>query len=362
MAILTVDVQTETISYPLKIQRGLLNHLANEIKDVYSNNKIAIVTDKNVAHYYGDTILKQLEAANFTVELIILEPGEQTKSMANLQTLFSRFINFGLTRSDLVIAFGGGVIGDLAGYAAASYLRGVSFVQIPTTLLAQVDSSVGGKVAIDLPQGKNLVGAFYHPKLVLIDPEVLNTLSDSVFNDGMAEVIKYGFIVDEAFYLELEQYKNRAEVMTHIEAIIEKSCLAKKELVQADEKDQSERMLLNFGHTIGHAIESYYNYEKYTHGQAIAIGMVAINQLTEDLAISEKGSTVKIEHILKQYHLPTQLEDKADYQSILPLIKNDKKNIDNALHVVVLDAIGRSKTIHASADFFSPLLKGIELD
>ena len=161
---------------------------------------------------------------------------------------------------------------------------------------------------------------------MLIDPEVLNTLSDSVFNDGMAEVIKYGFIVDEAFYLELEQYKNRAEVMTHIEAIIEKSCLAKKELVQADEKDQSERMLLNFGHTIGHAIESYYNYEKYTHGQAIAIGMVAINQLTEDLAISEKGSTAKIEHILKQYHLPTQLEDKADYQSILPLIKNDKKN------------------------------------
>ena len=360
MAILKVDVQTEDISYPLKIERGLLNNLAKEINEVHKNKKIAIVTDKNVDHYYGKEIMNQLKEAKYKVELIVLEPGEQTKSMANLEILFSRFIDFGLTRSDLIIALGGGVIGDLAGFAAASYLRGVSFIQIPTTLLAQVDSSVGGKVAIDLPEGKNLAGAFYHPKLVLIDPEVLNTLSDLVFNDGMAEVIKYGFIADEAFYSQLKQYKNRAEVMTDIETIIEKSCQTKKELVQADEKDLSERMLLNFGHTIGHAIESYYNYEKYTHGQAISIGMVAMNQLTEDLDINEKGSTSKIKSILKQYKLPTELEKKTDYRYILPLIKNDKKNIENTLYVVVLDAIGRSKTMRVTEDFFSPLLKGIE--
>lgn len=362
MAILKVDVQTEDISYPLKIQRGLLDNLANEIKEVYANKKIALVTDKNVNHHYGEEIVNQLKDADYEVDLVILEPGEQTKSMGSLETIFSRFIDFGLTRSDLVIALGGGVIGDLAGFAAASYLRGVSFVQIPTTLLAQVDSSVGGKVAIDLPQGKNLVGAFYHPKMVLIDPKVLNTLSDSAFNDGMAEVIKYGFIADETFFSQLQQYKNRAEVMNDIEKIIEKSCQTKKELVQADEKDQSERMLLNFGHTIGHAIESFYNYEKYTHGQAISIGMVAMNQLTEKLGISEEGSTSKIKAILNQYNLPIQLENETDYHNILPLIKNDKKNIDNALHVVVLDAIGRSRTMSASGDLFSPLLKGIELD
>lgn len=357
MAILKVDVPTEAISYPLKIERGLLNYLAKEIKEVYKSKKIAIITDKNVDHYYGKEIMNQLIEADYKVERIVLEPGEQTKSMANLQTIFSRLIDFGLTRSDLIIALGGGVIGDLAGFAAASYLRGVSLIQIPTTLLAQVDSSVGGKVAIDLPEGKNLVGAFYHPKLVLIDPDVLNTLSDSTFNDGMAEVIKYGFIADETFYLQLEKYKNRKEVMIDIETIIEKSCQTKKELVQADEKDLSERMLLNYGHTIGHAIESYYDYEKYTHGEAISIGMVAMNQLTEDLKISEKGSTSKIINILKQYELPTELENKADYHHILPLIKNDKKNMNNALHVVVLDAIGRSKTMRVSEDLFYPLLK-----
>lgn len=357
MAILKVDVQTEDISYPLKIERGLLNNLAKEIKEVHKNKKIAIVTDKNVVHYYGKQIMDQLIDENYKVELIVLEPGEQTKSMENLERLFSHFIEFGLTRSDLIIALGGGVIGDLAGYASASYLRGIPFIQIPTTLLAQVDSSVGGKVAIDLPQGKNLVGAFYHPKLVLIDPDVLQTLPDSTFNDGMAEVIKYGFIADATFYSQLLQYKNRADVMADIEVIIEKSCQKKKELIQADEKDQSERMLLNFGHTIGHAIESYYNYEQYTHGQAIAIGMVAMNQLTEDLEISEKGSTAKIRNILNLYHLPTQLKKESDYQYILPLIKNDKKNIDNALHVVVLDAIGYSRTMNASMDLFSPLLK-----
>ncbi|MGP6147316.1 3-dehydroquinate synthase [Jeotgalibaca sp. A122] len=360
MSVLTVDVATEDIHYPLKIQKGLLNQLAEEIKSIYKNKKIAIVTDQNVYRFYGEQVVTQLTDAGFEIEMIILEPGEQAKSMENLQAIFSRLIAFGLSRSDLMIALGGGVIGDLAGFAAASYLRGIDFVQVPTTLLAQVDSSVGGKVAIDLPEGKNLVGAFYHPKLVVIDPEVLTTLADSTFNDGMAEVIKYGCIHDAQFFNQLKGYQTRAEVMADIEDVIAICCTIKRDLVQSDEKDTSERMLLNFGHTVGHAIEAYYHYEKYTHGQAISIGMVAINRLTEALGLSENGSTAAIEAILRQYQLPTELTVASDYKYILPLIKNDKKNIQNALFVVVLDAIGSSRTMAAPVDFFSPLLKGHE--
>lgn len=361
MADLTVDVASEDIHYPLKIEKGLLNHLAEEIKKVYKNKKIAIVTDENVQALYGDRITNQLVDAGFEVTVIALEPGEQTKSMENLQAIFSKLIAFGLSRSDLMIALGGGVIGDLAGFAAASYLRGIAFVQIPTTLLAQVDSSVGGKVAIDLPEGKNLVGAFYHPKLVIIDPDVLETLSDSTFNDGMAEVIKYGCIHDLNFFKQLKQYESRADVMAEIESVITICCTIKKDLVQSDERDTSERMLLNFGHTIGHAIETYYHYEKYTHGQAISIGMVAMNRLTEALGISERGSSKVIEEMMAQYQLPAELEVGNDYENILPLIKNDKKNIQNALFIVVLDAIGQSHTMAAPEDFFSPLLKGHEV-
>lgn len=361
MAVLTVDVTSEDIHYPLKIEKGLLNHLAEEIKSVYKNKKIAIVTDAHVQALYGERVVEQLEAAGYELTVIVLEPGEQSKSLENLQHIFSELIAFGLSRSDLMLALGGGVIGDLAGFAAASYLRGIAFVQIPTTLLAQVDSSVGGKVAIDLPEGKNLVGAFYHPKLVLIDPNVLETLSDSTFNDGMAEVIKYGCIHDHDFFEQLKQYQSRSEVMAEIESVIADCCTIKRDLVQSDERDTSERMLLNFGHTIGHAIEAYYRYEKYTHGQAISIGMVAMNRLTEALGISAEGSTEIIETILKQYALPTELAEAADYQKILPLIKNDKKNIENALFIVVLDAIGKSRTMAAPVDFFAPLLKGNEV-
>lgn len=361
MTVLSVDVVSKDIHYPLKIEKGLLNHLAEEINSVYKNKKIAIVTDENVQSLYGEHITTQLTDAGFEVTVIVLEPGEQTKSMENLQVIFSRLIAFGLSRSDLLIALGGGVIGDLAGFAAASYLRGIAFVQIPTTLLAQVDSSVGGKVAIDLPEGKNLVGAFYHPKLVIIDPDVLETLSDSTFNDGMAEVIKYGCIHDAAFFQQLKHYESRVDVMAEIERIVAECCTIKGDLVQSDERDISERMLLNFGHTIGHAIEAYYHYEKYTHGQAISIGMVAMNRLTEALGISEAGSTQAIEELLTHYALPTELAVAADYQKILPLIKNDKKNIENALFIVVLDAVGQSHTMAAPTDFFSPLLKGHEV-
>lgn len=361
MTVLTVEVPNTTTHYPLKIEKGLMAHVAEEIKNVYTNKKIVMITDTNVHQLYGAKLEQQLTDSGFEVKLLVLEAGEQTKSITSLMGIYSELTAFNLTRSDLLIALGGGVIGDLVGYAAATYLRGIAFVQIPTTLLAQVDSSVGGKVAIDLPEGKNLVGAFYHPILVLIDPNVLQTLTDSAFNDGMAEVIKYASIQNINFFHQLASYQSREAVMAEIEQVIEFCCSMKRDLVQADEKDTSERMLLNYGHTVGHAIEAFYHYKGYTHGQAISIGMVAINRLTEAAGISRKGSTALVKALLEQYHLPTELADPADYADILPLIKLDKKNIHNTLNVVVLNEVGAAKLLKTDSDFFGPLLKGHDI-
>lgn len=358
MAELMVNVAAQPANYPLKIKKGLLSHLGKEIQSIYSHEKIAVVTDQNVYDLYGKDVQDTLEKAGFSVKIIILEPGEQTKSIEHLTSLYGEFIDFGLTRSDLMVALGGGVIGDLAGFAAASYLRGIRYVQVPTTLLAQVDSSVGGKVAVDLPQGKNLVGDFYHPELVLIDPNVLDTLEDTTFSDGMAEVIKYGCIRDKNFFDRLKELDSRQAVMNEIEDIIYTCCDIKRIVVEEDEKDVSQRMLLNFGHTLGHAIEAHYNYGKYTHGQAISIGMAAINKICEDQGLTPKGSTQEIEELLKTHHLPTQLADPADYAEILPLIKNDKKNLDGSLKVVILEEVGRARVMEVTADFFNPVLKG----
>lgn len=358
MAELMVNIAEQPANYPLKIKKGLLSHLGKEIQTIYPNKKIAVVTDENVYALYGEDVQHDLTEAGFSVKMIILEPGEQTKSIDQLTYLYGEFIDFGLTRSDLMVALGGGVIGDLAGYAAASYLRGIRYVQVPTTLLAQVDSSVGGKVAIDLPQGKNLVGDFYHPELVIIDPNVLDTLRDTTFSDGMAEVIKYGCIRDKDFFNRLKKLNSRQAIMDNIEDIIYTCCDIKRIVVEEDEKDVSQRMLLNFGHTLGHAIEAYYNYEQYTHGQAISIGMVAINKICEEQGLSPRQSTQDIEDLLNINHLPTHLFNPSDYTEILPLIKNDKKNLDGSLKVVILEELGSARTIEVTVDFFNPVLKG----
>lgn len=358
MSVLTVKLPSHEVNYELKIEKGLLNRVSNEVSKVFTGAKIAIVTDENVYGLYAKSIIKDLKAAGYEVQCIVLPPGEQTKTFDSLPNLYSEFAEFGLTRSDLIVALGGGVIGDITGFAASSYLRGISFVQIPTTLLAQVDSSVGGKVGIDLPEGKNLVGAFYHPLLVLIDPLVLETLTDSAFADGLAEVIKYGCIKDLPLFNRLMELSSRAEVMQHIDWIIETCCTIKQTIVQADEKDLGERMVLNFGHTLGHAIEAYYQYEKYTHGQGVAIGMVAISRIAESKQITPDGLTDRLITLLQQHRLPVELKDLEDYPKLLPYIKKDKKNIAGSLSVIVLTDIGRATVHQASLSFFDSLDTG----
>ena len=239
-------------AYDIIMERGLLQQVGQQCREVLKPGcRVAVVTDSNVAIQYGSQVQESLTQAGFTAKIFLVPAGERSKSPEVLTWLWEELLGFGLTRSDAVAALGGGMVGDLAGFAAATVLRGVDFIQIPTTLLAQVDSSVGGKVAIDLKAGKNLAGAFWQPKRVLMDPDVLDSLSDEAFADGMAEVIKYGCIADRAFFHLLYHCADRAAVMAQIEEVLHTCCAIKAAIVAKDERDTGLRMLLNFGHTLG---------------------------------------------------------------------------------------------------------------
>lgn len=345
---LIVDLKER--SYPIIIEKGLINRVSEEVGKVYKEKKIFIITDDNVNKYYGEKISTDLSDKGFEVKVLSLKPGEETKNFNTLPTVYNELLDFNLTRSDLIIALGGGVIGDLAGFVASTYLRGVDFIQIPTSLLAQVDSSVGGKVAVDLERGKNLVGSFYHPKCVLIDPEVLNTLDKRFFIDGMAEVIKYGCIKDKEFFDYLEKIENNKQLINNMEVVIHKCCDIKREVVENDEKDKGERMLLNFGHTLGHAIEQYYNYSKYSHGEGVAIGMYAITKISEEKGLSKRGTSQRIKDILVKYKLPYEME--VNIEDILEAINLDKKKLGKNLNLITLKEIGSSEIYKTTSEFF----------
>lgn len=346
---LKVDLKDR--SYQIIIEKGLINRVSEEISRVYKGKKIFIITDDNVNKYYGGKISEELKKNGFEVNLLSLKPGEETKNFNTLPIVYDELLDFNLTRSDLIIALGGGVIGDLAGFVASTYLRGIDFVQIPTSLLAQVDSSVGGKVAVDLDRGKNLVGSFYHPKCVLIDPEVLNTLDNRFFIDGMAEVIKYGCIKDKQFFDYLEKMENKKQLINNMELVIHKCCDIKRQVVENDEKDRGERMLLNFGHTLGHAIEQYYNYTKYSHGEGVAIGMYVISKISEEKGLTKKGTSQRVKDILVKYNLPYELD--VNIEETLEAINLDKKKLGNDLNVIILKEIGSSEIYKTTAEFFN---------
>lgn len=267
-------------SYPIYIENNILNNAGAYISSCFSGKKIMIISDDNVFPLYGEQLKASLH--DYEVHELILPHGEPTKAFGTLPTLYNALLKQKFSRSDLIIALGGGVIGDLAGFAAASYLRGIRFVQIPTSLLAQVDSSVGGKVAVDLPQGKNLVGAFYHPKLVLIDPQVLHTLPSHFIMDGMGEVIKYGCIKDAALFETLKTRGSFDNLQDILSEIIYRCVDIKRQVVEQDQFDTGERMLLNFGHTLAHTIEQHFHYERESHGEAVGIGMYQITKIAEE--------------------------------------------------------------------------------
>jgi len=399
-----IQVALEQDSYPIHIKRGLLKEARAIIENYANGQKIVIISDRNVYPLYGDDLVKTLSAANKSqkntdsalgndistnhnceVFRIILPAGEATKSIHTLPSLYAQLVALGITRSDLLIALGGGVIGDLVGFVAATYLRGISFIQIPTSLLAQVDSSVGGKVAVDLPEGKNLVGAFFHPKCVLIDPEVLTTLTPRFFADGMAEVIKYGCIFDAALFdllkacgraahnnrledradasqsnecyhrLEiakrLQEFFLAPEQSETLEEIIARCVDLKRRVVEADVYDKGERMLLNFGHTLGHALEQFHHYERESHGEAVAIGMVAITHIAEQQQLSEVGTAQAIQSVCELFGLPVHLD--VAIEDLKQAMVADKKNLNKKLNLILLEEIGKSYIYPSDLAFFS---------
>ena len=339
MKTLTVDLPGR--AYDILIQRGLLDQAGARIRAILPRaSRLFVVTDTNVLPLYHARVRDALREAGFQTQACAVPAGEASKSAGQLSDLWERMMAFGLTRTDAVVALGGGVVGDLAGFAAATVLRGVDFIQIPTTLLAQVDSSVGGKVAIDLQAGKNLAGAFWQPRLVLMDPDTLDTLDDRTFADGMAEVLKYGCIFDRAFFDFLAGRPSRGALMADIESILYTCCDLKRSVVIRDERDTGERMLLNFGHTLGHAYELAGHYETWTHGQAVAAGMVLAARLGAELGVTPAEVPGQVEAAVAALGLPTRIDcTHADYAAAIGL---DKKGAGEDITLILLEALGRA--------------------
>ena len=337
MKTLTVDLPGR--AYDIEIAGGLLDRAGVRIQAALPRaRRLFVVTDTTVGPLYGQRVLDSLSQAGFEALLVPVPAGEPSKSPRQLAVLWEEMMAFGLTRTDAVIALGGGVVGDLAGFAAATILRGVDFVQIPTTLLSQVDSSVGGKVAIDLQHGKNLAGAFWQPRLVLMDPDTLDTLDDKTFADGMAEVLKYGCIFDRGFFNFLAQRPSRGALRAEIESILYTCCDLKRAVVVQDERDTGARMLLNFGHTLGHAYELAGHYTRWTHGQAVAAGMVRVSELGVGLGLTPPDLPVRIGDLTEAFGLPRTIPcSPQDYSAAIGL---DKKGAGDRITLVLPDRPG----------------------
>ncbi len=342
-------------SYDILIGTGLLSTCGERIRDASAAAKAVIVTDDIVDSLYRPQTEQSLQTAGFETDTFVFPHGEASKCHTTLIRLYDFLCEKNVTRGDLLIALGGGVVGDLTGYCAATYLRGIDYVQLPTTLLAQIDSSVGGKTAVDTAMGKNLVGAFKQPLLVLCDTGSLDTLPPEIFSDGMAEAIKYGLIRDEALF----RWILESDIRSDINKLIYECVRIKAEVVEADEFDKGERMLLNFGHTIGHAIERQYNYTTYTHGRAVGIGMAMIARIFEKEGLTPAGTTEQIVRCLKKYQLPCSVQITPE--QIYRFSVNDKKRNKQDLSLVILEKIGRAVIHKASLAQYRNYLEELEL-
>lgn len=337
----TIHVALGEHAYNIEIAAGLLDKIGPKVVALLPKARRAvIISDTNVAPLYAERLQKTMAAADIPAELITFPAGEQSKNLTVFSQVLEKIAELGLTRSDVVLTLGGGVVGDLGGYAAASYMRGVAFIQIPTSLLAQIDSSVGGKVAVDLKAGKNLAGVFYQPKAVFIDTDLLKTLPVHFLHDGLAEAIKYGAILDAALFERIAGFSGDEELLENIDSIVANCCSLKARIVEQDEFDTGLRGLLNFGHTMGHAIEQYYGFSTFTHGEGVGIGMYQLTQRTEEKGITPKGSAARIKAALEKYSLPT--EPGVDKSLLLDGMSRDKKKNGNTLTIIVLEEIGRA--------------------
>lgn len=339
-----MKVELGNRSYDIAIGENWLPQLGKMLDFVPKTSRVIMITDENVNRLAGEKVMAVLRQAGFQADLAVIAGGEECKNLTTAGSLFEQMVAFGLDRKSTVVALGGGIVGDVAGFAAASYMRGISYIQVPTTLLAQVDSSVGGKTGVNLPQGKNLVGAFYQPGLVFVDVEFIQTLPEREYLTGLAEVIKYGIIRDQDFfnYLENNLEKIKARDNDCLIHIVNRCCAIKADIVAQDETESGLRALLNLGHTFGHAFEALTNYQKFTHGEAVAIGIICAARLAYRLNLLSSQDLNRIENILKSYGLPVDF-GSLNSAEIISQMHKDKKNIGGSMPIVMPTSIGHSQ-------------------
>jgi 3-dehydroquinate synthase len=340
----TLTVNLGERSYPIHVGEGILSRIGEFLGQAGLSRKVAIITNPTVAQLYLDTVHDALSHAGFEAVPVLIPDGEAHKNLKSLASIYDRLIAERFERNACVVALGGGVVGDIAGFAAASYLRGVPYVQVPTTLLAQVDSSVGGKTGVNHQSGKNLIGAFYQPRLVLIDVSVLRSLPPREFVAGLAEVIKYGIIEDPALFAVLEEKMDRAigldrELLTQI---IASSCAIKARVVEKDEHEDDHRAILNFGHTIGHALEAVTDYRKYLHGEAVAIGMAQAAAISVQQGFCDQRSHERIRKLIRKTGLPAEIPPEMSGQGLIQAMEVDKKSAGGKIKFVMCAGIGKT--------------------
>jgi len=327
---------------PIYIGRGIFDKLDSIIKKNISGKKFAIITNPTVNKIYGQTLVDSINSLDNEIIVLEVPDNELSKSLKYVEKLFNELVSNNFDRDSCIIALGGGVVGDLAGFVASTYMRGIPFIQIPTTLLAQVDSAIGGKVAIDLKQGKNLIGSFYQPRFIFSDVETLTTLPEDELKSGLSEVIKYGIILNRDFFQFLEKNMNKIlqkdiDILTNI---VTQCSKLKTMIVEDDEKELGKRAILNFGHTFGHTLETITNYTKYSHGEAISIGMIFASNLSLEIGMIQSGEYDRIYNLIKEAKLPVSPKEKHNVNHFLELFYSDKKVKEGKLRFILTKKIG----------------------
>jgi 3-dehydroquinate synthase len=344
---MNVDVALGSRSYRIVVAAGALGTVGPRLRELKVGSRAALVSDGAVARLYAKTVMASLESAGFTVATIEVPEGEAAKTLPIAEHCWNKLLAAGLDRTSTVLALGGGAIGDVAGFAAATYMRGINFVQLPTTVLAQVDASIGGKTAIDHPLGKNMIGAFHQPRLVVVDPAVARTLPEREFRSGLAEIVKHGIVLDAEYFMELE--RDAQTLLTRELAVLERviggSCRLKASVVERDEREAELRHVLNYGHTIGHALEATTGYVRFTHGEAVSLGIVAEARLARRLGIASNETVARQERLLEVLGLPVRAT-AVDVEPVVSAMAHDKKAKDGRIPFVFAPMIGAFRLVY----------------
>ncbi|MCE5322633.1 3-dehydroquinate synthase [bacterium] len=342
-----ISVNLNERSYVITIGAGILARVGEVVSSVCAPTSAAVISNPTVAGHYAAEVVASLEHAGIRTHTIILPTGERFKTLHSVSRIYDGLLDMKMDRRGVVVALGGGVIGDIAGFAAATYMRGIDFVQVPTTLLAQVDASVGGKTGVDLPRGKNLVGAFHQPRAVVMDIETLRTLPMRELRSGFAEVVKHGIIYDREYfdYIDTNAKALLARDMDKLEHTVCRSVEIKRDVVQSDERESGIRAILNYGHTLGHSIEVLSGYGKYRHGEASSIGMVTEALLAEENSFAQQGITDKISAVLSKMRLPVKFDASLNTSDVISAIELDKKTMGGAIRLALPVKLGECRIV-----------------